>query len=84
MDLGRAATYGSIGALGVVLALLGTLGLSWIVWTDRISGAEGRAIGSVLVVVVAGVAASVVFLFVVVGAFVDRELAARGLDSSDE
>ena len=84
MDLGRAATYGSIGALGVVLTLLGTLGLSWIAWTDRISGAEERAIGSVLIVAVAGVSASIVFLFVVVGAFVDRELAARGLDDADE
>jgi hypothetical protein len=79
MELGRAARYGTLGALGVVVALLGTLGLSWIVWSDRISGHEGQAMGSVLIVVVGGVAATVVFLFVVIGAFIDRELEARGL-----
>jgi hypothetical protein len=80
MDLGRSLKFGAIGAVGVVLALLATVGLSWIVWADRITGAEGDATSTIGLVVIAGVAVAVVFLFVVIGGFVDRELAARERD----
>lgn len=84
MDLDRAAKFGIIGAVGVVLISLGTVGLGWVAWTDRVAGAEGMALGTVVLVGIAGTAATVLFLFVVVAAFVDRELAARGLDRSGE
>jgi hypothetical protein len=38
----------------------------------------------VLFVGIAGTATTVLFLFVVIGAFLDRELEARGLDSPGE
>lgn len=84
MELDRVAKFGTIGAVGVVLISLGTVGLGWIAWTDRIAGAEGMALGTVVLVGIAGTAVAVLFLFVVVGAFVDRELAARNLDRSEE
>jgi hypothetical protein len=84
MQLDRAAKFGSIGAAGVVLISLGTVGLARLAWADRLAGAEGRAAGTVGLVAVLGMAVTVLFLFVVIGAFVDRELEARGLDDSSE
>jgi hypothetical protein len=84
MDLDRAAKFGTIGAVGVVLISVGTVGLGWVAWTDRIAGAEGMALGTVALVGIGGLAATILFLFVVVGAFVDRKLAARGLDGAGE
>ena len=84
MDLGRAARYGLIGAVGFVLISLGTGGLMGLAWADRVSGHEGRAMGVVAMVGIAGTALAVLYLFVVVGAFVDRELEARGLGGPDE
>jgi hypothetical protein len=84
MDLGRATKFGSVGAIGVVLISLGTAGLMWMAWADRISGSEGTAVGTVLFVGIAGTATTILFLFVVIAAFLDRELEARGLDSPGE
>lgn len=84
MDIGRAAKYGIIGAVGVILIALATYGLAGIAWSERIAGAEGKAMSTVMLVGIAGVAVAVLFLFVVIGAFVDRELEARGLGSSEE
>jgi hypothetical protein len=84
MNLGRTAKFGTVGAVGVILISLVTYGLMWIAWNDRISGAEGMAIGTMILVALGGLAITVLFLFFVVGAFVDRELEARGLDSGEE
>lgn len=84
MDLGRAAKFGSVGAIGVILISLGTAGLMGMAWADRISGSEGMAIGTVTIVGIAGAAITIVFLFVVIGAFLDRELEARGIGNSEE
>jgi len=84
MDLDRVAKFGSVGAIGVVLVSLGTCGLIWLAWNDRVSGAEGMAIGTMILVGIAGTAIAILFLFVVVGAFLDRELEARGLGNSEE
>lgn len=84
MGLDRAAKFGTIGAAGTVLIALGTVGLGWVAWADRVAGADGMALGTVVLVGIAGMAATVLFLFVVVGAFVDRELADRGLDGSTD
>jgi len=84
MNLGRTAKFGSVGAVGVILISLVTYGLMWMAWNDRISGAEGMAIGTMILVAVGGLAITVLFLFFVVGAFFDRELEARGLDSAEE
>ncbi len=84
MDFGRASRFGVVGAVGVILLALGTYGLMGMVWADRISGAEGMAIHTMLIVAIAGTALTVVFLFVVIGAFLDRELEARGLETPEE
>jgi hypothetical protein len=84
MDPGRAARFGAVGAVGVVLVALSTYGLVGMVWSERISGSGGMVIGTVLLVAIAGTATAVVFLFVVIGAFLDRELEARGLDTPEE
>lgn len=84
MELDRAAKYGSIGAVGVVLISLGTVGLAWVAWADRVAGAEGMAFWTVVLVGISGMAVAVLFLFVVIGAFLDRELADRGLDGAED
>lgn len=84
MELDRAAKFGTIGAIGVILISLATLGLSWAAWADRIAGAEAQAMGTVVVVTLAGTTVTIVFLFVVIGGFIDRELEARGLDDFEE
>jgi hypothetical protein len=84
MDLGRAGKFGSVGAFGVILISLGTFGLMGIAWSDRVSGAEGMAIGTMILVGIGGTAITIVFLFVIIGAFLDQELEARGLGNSEE
>lgn len=84
MDLGRAAKYGTIGAVGFVIITLGTGGLMQLAWADRVAGHEGRAMGTVAIVGIVGTAIAVLFLFVVIGAFIDRELDARGLVDVEE
>lgn len=84
MGLGRAAKFGSVGAIGVILIALGTTGLMGMAWADRISGSEGMAIGTMMIVGIAGTAIAILFLFVVIGAFLDRELEARGLGNPEE
>lgn len=83
MELDRVAKFGTIGAVGVVLILSSTVGLGLIAWTDRVAGAEGMALGTVALVGIAGTAVAVLFLFVVIGTFTHRELAARGLGRSE-
>ena len=78
MDLGRAAKFGSLGSIGVILISLATGGLMGMAWANRLSGAEGMAIGTVLIVGIVGMAFATLFLFVVIGAFLDRELEVRG------
>lgn len=84
MDIGRAARYGTVGAIGVVLISLGTYGLMGMVWASRIAGSKGDARRTMMVVAVAGMGTAILFLFVVIGTFLDRELEARGLDTTEE
>lgn len=84
MDIGRAAKFGSLGAIGVILIYLGTYSLMGVAWADRVAGSEGDAIGTIMIVGIAGTALAILFLFVVFGAFLDQELEARGLGSPEE
>lgn len=84
MDLGRAPKFGSVGSIGVILIALGSFGLMGMAWNSRISGAEGMTIGTMILVGIAGTALIILFLFVVFGAFLDRELEARGLGNPDD
>lgn len=82
MDLGRTARYGTIGAVGVTLGGLGTAWVARMAWADSITPEVGTR--SVAIIWVMGTMLTVLFLFLVVGAFVDRELEARGLDDREE
>lgn len=84
MEIDRAAKFGAIGSIGVILVMLGTFWLGWEVWADRISGQEGKAMGNIMIIGVSGTAVTIMFLFVVIGEYVDRELQARGLDNVEE
>jgi hypothetical protein len=84
MDLGRAAKFGAIGGLATILVLLGTAGLSSLVWSNRLSGAEGKAMATILIIWLAATAVTIIFLFVLLGAFIDREFESRGLDEVEE
>lgn len=84
MDLGRTAKFGSVGATGVILISLVTSGLIRMAWTDRITGSEGMAIGTMIIVGIAGIAITIMFLFLIIGAFLDRELEVRGLNNPNE
>lgn len=84
MDLGRTAKFGSVGATGVILISLVTSSLIGMVWNDRITGSEGMAIGTMIIVGIVGIAIIILFLFLIIGAFLDRELEARGLNNPDK
>ncbi len=84
MNFGRAAKYGSIAAGGALLISIGTGGLMRIAWAERTAGFEGRAMGVVLLVASAGLIVATMYLFIVIGAFLDREFEARGLDRREQ
>lgn len=79
MNPERAAMWGLVAAVGVLVISLTT---GWVIWTEYTSTISGRqpAWGLMLAFAVAGLTANTVFLFVVIGEYLDRELAARGLD----
>lgn len=84
MRIDRAAKFGFVATIGVTAISLATLLMTRMVWANRISGFEGKAIGTILVVVVAGTAVILMFLFAVIGVFVDRKLEASGIASPEE
>ncbi len=84
MELGRAAKYGSIATGGAILISIGTGWLMQIAWAERTAGFEGKAMGVVMLVALAGLTVAIMFLFIVIGAFVDREFEARGVEKSDQ
>lgn len=79
MNLGRASKFGLVGAIGVIIISIGAYGLMAMAWSDRIRGSEGMVIASIVIIGIAGMGIGVVFLFLVIGAFLDRELEARGI-----
>lgn len=79
MRIDRAARFGVVAAIGITAISWVTFGLA------RMARAGlGNGEARFLLVVVAGTVVNLVFLFAVVGVFVDRKLAARGLVSPDE
>lgn len=83
MRIERAVRFGLAATIGVAAISLTT---GWLIWTEyatTISGTEPAWI-LMLGIGVAGLAASLMFLFAVIGEYVDRELEARGLASPEE
>lgn len=78
MRIERAAKFGLAATIGVSVISMTT---GWLVWTQystRISGTEPAWV-LMLGIGVAGLAANLMLLFVLIGEYVDRELEARGL-----
>lgn len=84
MRMDRAAKFGGIASLGVVVLSVATLGLIRIVWANRISGVEEKAMATIVLVLVAGLAVTLMFLFAVIGVYVDRKLEAQGVARPEE
>lgn len=82
MRIDRAAKFGIAGAIGVTAISLATVGLMLKVQADAIRAED--AVIRMAMVGVAGTWANLLFLFGVIGVFVDRKLAAHGLDSREE
>lgn len=82
MDFGRAAKFGLFASIGFVLV--------WSVLLTMIrevqGGVEGGTLeGSItgLLIVIGGTVVSLVFLFTLIGEYVDQELAARGVTDAE-
>lgn len=78
MRIERATKYGLVAAAGV-LPLTG--GTRWLI--RQVRAGAGDAQGTVIFVGVAGTVVTLIFLFAVVGAYVDRELEARGIEPEE-
>lgn len=72
MRIDRAAKFGFIAAIGVIAIQLAAFGL-----TQQVSSLAGEL--PILMIRAAGAAVALMYLFAVIGVFVDRKLAARGL-----
>lgn len=83
-SLDRAAKFGAIGASGVLLYSLGMAWVTWSFWISELSDSEMNALGIIVIFGIIGAVITVVFLFVIVGQFIHRELEARGLSDSDQ
>lgn len=77
MRIERAATFGIVGTIGIIAISLATFGLA-----QKVSPLAGDA--PILMIGVAGTAVNLMFLFAVIGVFVDRKLEARGIASPEE
>lgn len=74
MQIDRAATYGLIATVGVTAISLVTAWLLRSVIADSIGRPDPVLL---LIVAIAGTAVTMIFLFAVIGVFVDRKLEAR-------
>ena len=82
MRLDRAAKFGVIAAIGIVFVSLTAFWLMQLIQANAIR--EGDAFGSILIVWIGSIAVSLMFLFVVIGEYVDRTLEGRGLPDPEE
>lgn len=82
MQLDRAAKFGAIAAAGIIFISLTSFWLTQSIQADAIR--EGDAVPSILLLWVGAIAVSLLFLFVVIGEYVDRILEAKGLHTADE
>lgn len=82
MRIDRAAKFGVIAAMGLTAISAGTY---WLIQSVRFNVIRPEdSLISMLIVLIGGTAASLMFLFAVIGVFVDRKLAARGVPDPEE
>lgn len=82
MRLERAAKFGVFGSIGFILISLGMYVMIREIQTGVEAGTvEGNA--AILIILIGGTAAGMILLFTLIGEYVDRELADRGLANSE-
>lgn len=83
MLLARTAKFGRIATLGVAFVSVAT---GWVIWREYTTTVSGQdpALSLILVIGVTGLTVSMIFLFIVIGEYVDRELEAKGLARLEE
>lgn len=84
MRIDRAAKFGFVATIGVTAISLATFLMMRMVWANRISGFEGKAMATIALIGAGGTAVILMFLFAVIGVFVDRKLEASGIASPEE
>ncbi|MFC7046027.1 hypothetical protein ACFQH6_11920 [Halobacteriaceae archaeon GCM10025711] len=77
MLLERAVNFGLIATLGVAFFSLATGYLAWTEYTSTIGNEPAWFL--IFAIGLAGLAANLMFLFVVIGEYVDRKIDARGI-----
>lgn len=83
MRLDRAARFCLLGSVGPIRISLAVTGLV----SEILAGVEAgtvQGIVAILLNVIVGTVVRMIFLFTLVGEYLDREPAARGLDRSEE
>lgn len=76
MGIVRAVKFGLIASISVVFVAIGTGYLIWTQYTNTIAGQE-PAWMLMLMIGRGGLTVSMLFLFALIGEYLDRELAAR-------
>jgi hypothetical protein len=83
MRLDRAAKFGVFGSIGFVVIWLGTFAMIRETQTGVTGGTvEGDVI--TMIVLVGGTVVGMMFLFTLIGEYIDRELDSRGIANIEE
>lgn len=83
MRIERAARFGIYGSIGFIAIWLLLFGLIREIQTG-VYGGTSQGNVRILMILVVGTAVGMMFLFTLIGEYVDRELEARGLADSGE
>lgn len=81
MKLDRAFKFGLIAAIGIILISLGSFWLIQEAQSDAIR--QGDATATVLIIWASGIAINLMYLFTIIGEYLDRELEDRGVTSPE-
>ena len=83
MRLDRAVKFGIFGSVGFIVVWLGMFAMIRETQTGVEGGTlEGNAV--ILITLVGGTVVGMMFLFTLIGEYIDRELDSRGFDNSEE
>ena len=83
MEIERAVKFGLIATVGISFFALATGYLIWDEYTTTIAGQEPAWL-LMLLIGLGGVTAILLFLFILIGEYIDRELQAKGVRSDEE
>ena len=83
MQIERALKFGLIATVGIATISLGTGWLLWTQYSPKHSVTE-PSLGFTLTIALAGLAVNLMFLFTVIGEYVDQTMAAKGISGANE